>query len=94
MWIEKIIFVTGNEVVKLNFYTKLHYTNSVFDSLMVIYSWKLITMKLESFIMSIDYNEKEKNVLNALKYDKENFNECRIDVEEVGAWVSFYILLI
>ena len=38
MWIEKIIFVTGNEVVKLNFYTKLHYTNSVFDSLMIIYS--------------------------------------------------------
>ena len=51
-------------------------------------------MKLESFIMSIDYNEKEKDVLNALKYDKENFDECRIDVEEVRAWVSFYVLLI
>lgn len=40
MWIEKIIFVTGNKVLTytLDFNIKLHYTNSVFDSLMVIYS--------------------------------------------------------
>ena len=50
-------------------------------------------MELNIFVMSIDYNEKEEEVLSSLIYDEEHFYGCGIPIDEGRPWASFYILL-
>jgi len=50
-------------------------------------------MKLNVFVMSIDYNEEEEEVLSSLIYDKEHFNGCSIPIDEGRAWASFYTIV-